>query len=153
TWVPNDAVVLKLIRDKGLELKVVYNKGAVMILPSGVNKATGLLAALTELGISPHNAAAVGDAENDHALLASCAVAVALQNAIPPLKEEADLTTDEANGRGVESLIAQMLSNDLSQVPDRRNFSSISLGTTSDDSEVTVNPFTSSLLIAGPSAS
>ena len=153
TWVPNDAVVLKTIRDMGLELKVVYNKGAVMILPSGVNKATGLAAALAELCLSPHNAVAVGDAENDHALLASCAVGVAVQNAIATLKEEADLTTTQGNGRGVESLIAQMLANDLADVPDRRGFSSISLGTTSEGREVTVNSFSSTLLIAGPSAS
>ena len=41
-----------------------------MVLPSGVNKATGLSAALVELGLSRHNVVAVGDAENDHALRA-----------------------------------------------------------------------------------
>ena len=48
---------------------MIFNKGAVMILPSGVNKATGLAAALEELGLSPHNVVGVGDAENDHAFL------------------------------------------------------------------------------------
>ena len=48
---------------------MIFNKGAVMVLPSGVNKATGLAAALAELGLSPHNVVGVGDAENDHALL------------------------------------------------------------------------------------
>jgi hydroxymethylpyrimidine pyrophosphatase-like HAD family hydrolase len=36
-----------------------------MVLPSGVNKATGLMAALSELELSPHNVVAIGDAEND----------------------------------------------------------------------------------------
>ena len=40
-----------------------------MVLPAGVNKATGLAAALAELGLSPHNVVGVGDAENDHAFL------------------------------------------------------------------------------------
>ena len=57
------------IRDLGLELQVIFNKGAVMVLPSGVNKAIGLAAALRDLGLSPHNVVGVGDAENDHAFL------------------------------------------------------------------------------------
>jgi hydroxymethylpyrimidine pyrophosphatase-like HAD family hydrolase len=153
TCVPHDAVVLEVIRDLGLVLKVVYNNGSVLVLPSGVNKATGLMAALAGLCISPHNTVAVGDAENDHALLSSCAVAVALQNAIPTLKAEADLVTDQPEGAGVESLIEQILTSDLAELPDRRSFSSISLGTTAAGRELSVNSFTSSLLIAGPSAS
>src|SRR5215471_3195797 len=66
---PHETTVLEVTRDFGLELQVVFNKGAVMILPSGVNKATGLRAALKELGLSPHNVVGVGDAENDHAFL------------------------------------------------------------------------------------
>jgi hydroxymethylpyrimidine pyrophosphatase-like HAD family hydrolase len=77
TWEPNDVTMLSVVRDLGLEVQVVFNKGAVMALPSGVNKATGLRAALTELGLSPHNAAGIGDAENDHAFLSICECAVA----------------------------------------------------------------------------
>jgi hydroxymethylpyrimidine pyrophosphatase-like HAD family hydrolase len=49
-----------------------------MILPPGVNKASGLVAALAELGLSPHNSVEVGDAENDHAFLSLCEVSVAV---------------------------------------------------------------------------
>ena len=52
--------------------------------PSGVNKATGLAAALDELGLSPHNAVGVGDAENDHAFLAACECAVAVSSSAQP---------------------------------------------------------------------
>ena len=69
TWHPNEETVLDVIRELGLELQVTFNKGAVMVLPAGVNKASGLAAALEELGLSAHNAVAIGDAENDHALL------------------------------------------------------------------------------------
>ena len=41
---PHQQIVLDAIRELGLELQVIFNKGAVMVLPSGVNKATGLLA-------------------------------------------------------------------------------------------------------------
>ena len=78
------------IRELGLELQLIFNKGAVMILPSGTSKATGLAAALKEMGLSPHNVVAVGDAENDHALLALCECSVAVANALPMLQEKAD---------------------------------------------------------------
>ena len=52
TWEPHETIVLETIRDLGLELQVIFNKGAVMVLPAGVNKATGLAAALEQLGLS-----------------------------------------------------------------------------------------------------
>jgi HAD superfamily hydrolase (TIGR01484 family) len=42
TWEPNETTVLEIIRDLGLELQIIFNKGAVMILPPGMNKAAGL---------------------------------------------------------------------------------------------------------------
>ena len=48
TWEPHQATVLDVIKKLGLELEIIFNKGAVMILPSGINKATGLAAALAE---------------------------------------------------------------------------------------------------------
>ncbi len=69
TWEPNEKIVLEVIHDLGLELQIIFNKGAVMVLPAGINKAAGFLAALTELGLSPHNNVGVGDAENDYAFL------------------------------------------------------------------------------------
>src|ERR1044072_5198018 len=69
TWEPHETTVLQTIHDLGLELQIIFNKGAVMILPTGVNKATGLAAALSKLGISRHNTVGVGDAENDEAFL------------------------------------------------------------------------------------
>src|SRR5439155_12516578 len=82
TWRPHERTAVEVIRDLGLELQVIFNKGAVMILPSGVNKATGLKAALKELALSPHNIAGIGDAENDHAFLALCECSVAVENAL-----------------------------------------------------------------------
>src|SRR5438067_512732 len=52
TWEPHETTVLEAIRELGLELQVIFNKGAVMVLPAGVNKASGLRAALDELGLS-----------------------------------------------------------------------------------------------------
>jgi hydroxymethylpyrimidine pyrophosphatase-like HAD family hydrolase len=66
---PHEQSALEAIRDLGLEYQVIFNRESVMVLPSGVNKASGLRAALKELRLSPHNVVAVGDSENDHALL------------------------------------------------------------------------------------
>ena len=153
TQEPHDVTVLEIIRQLGLELQVIYNKGSVMILPSGVNKATGLLAALSDLGLSEHNAVAVGDAENDHALLNVCECQVAVADAVPTLKERADITTTEPNGKGVQQLIEKLLDNDLEDVETRRARSHVLLGKSPDGREVAVKSYGTSLLIAGPSGS
>jgi hydroxymethylpyrimidine pyrophosphatase-like HAD family hydrolase len=120
TWHPNEDVVLAAIRDCGLELQVVFNKGAVMVLPSGVNKATGLAVALEELKRSPHETVGVGDAENDHAFLAACGCSVAVANALPALKERADWVTADDRGRGVQELARALVERDLADVRARR---------------------------------
>jgi hydroxymethylpyrimidine pyrophosphatase-like HAD family hydrolase len=113
---PYETVVLRTIRDLGLELQVIFNKDAVMVLPSGVNKATGLMAALSELQLSPHKVVAIGDAENDHAFLDLCECSVAVANALPALKQHADLVTSGTEGQGVVELIHQLLDDDLRHV-------------------------------------
>jgi len=82
-----------------------------MILPSGVNKATGLLAALQQLGIEPVQVAGVGDAENDHAFLEICGYSVAVANALPVIREKVDYVTECDHGDGVAELIARLLTN------------------------------------------
>jgi haloacid dehalogenase-like hydrolase len=89
----------------GLDCQIVRNRGALMVVPAGVSKGTGLLAALDELGISAHNVLAVGDAENDLALLHLSEIGVAVANAVPSLREHADLVLEEADGAGVAALL------------------------------------------------
>ena len=52
-----------------------------MVLPLGATKGTGLAYALHELGYSPHNVAACGDAENDRSLFEVAEYAAAVANA------------------------------------------------------------------------
>ncbi len=98
-------VVLEEISRLGLECALVRNRGELMIVPAGVTKGTGLSAALAGLGISPHDAAGIGDAENDHSLLNACEIGVAVANAVPALKAHADLVLAEPAGRGVVSFL------------------------------------------------
>lgn len=116
TWHPNENKVLEAIRELGLELQVIFNKGAVMVLPSGINKAAGLKAALEEMKLSPHNVVAVGDAENDHAFLNISECSVAVANALPILKEKVDIVTEGSRGDGVIELIDKLIASDLSEV-------------------------------------
>jgi HAD superfamily hydrolase (TIGR01484 family) len=116
---PYETLVLQLIKELGLELQVIFNKGAVMILPTGVNKATGLRAALAQVEMDPGHVVAVGDAENDHAFLSMCCVGVAVANALPMLKEHADIVTEGARGAGVTELIDRIISTDLADIPAR----------------------------------
>jgi hypothetical protein len=57
---------------------LVFNRGRVMVLPQGINKATGLREALNTLRLSLHNCIGIGDAENDFALLEACEIGVAV---------------------------------------------------------------------------
>ncbi|MDQ6437963.1 HAD family hydrolase [Mesorhizobium sp. LHD-90] len=148
TWEPHQTAALKAIQALGLELEIVFNKGAVMILPSGVNKATGLAAALAELGLSPHNVVGIGDAENDHAFLRACGCSVAVANALPAVKDTADLVTKGARGRGVEELITGLIERDqdLGKAPRNR----IAIGKDEDDKFAELRP-TDCVLISGSS--
>ncbi|KAA3448761.1 phosphoglycolate phosphatase [Mesorhizobium sp. SARCC-RB16n] len=147
TWEPHQATVLEVIKKMGLELEIIFNKGAVMVLPSGVNKATGLAAALDDLRLSPHNVVGIGDAENDHAFLQACGCSVAVDNAIPAVKGTANLVTRGARGKGVEELIAKLIKHDHGIVPKRHD--GIVLGSAGGD-DIYLSP-TESVLIAGSS--
>jgi hydroxymethylpyrimidine pyrophosphatase-like HAD family hydrolase len=120
TWRPHEVEVLEVIQQLGLESHIIFNKKAVMVLPSGVNKATGLAKVLKKLKIGPHHVVGVGDAENDHAFLDSCSVAVAVENALPALKEKCDLVTSADHGRGVIELIDRLVASDLQELGARR---------------------------------
>ncbi|MEY2546413.1 MAG: hypothetical protein QOG48_1530 [Verrucomicrobiota bacterium] len=113
---PNEVIVIEEIKRLGLELQVIFNKGSVMVLPSGVNKATGLAALLKEANVACEEVVGVGDAENDHAFLDGCGIGVAVANALPMLKERADLVTSGARGDGVRELIDKILADDLADV-------------------------------------
>ncbi|GLS17272.1 hypothetical protein GCM10007874_02870 [Labrys miyagiensis] len=116
TWEPYEVQVLEAIRELGLELQIIFNKGAVMVLPSNVNKATGLAAALKRLDIEARHVVGVGDAENDHAFVKTCGCAVAVANAIPALLKEVDIVTEGARGAGVAELIDRMIATDLQDI-------------------------------------
>ena len=148
---PQQHVVLDEINRLGLELQLIFNKGAVMVLPAGVHKGTGLAAAVAALGLSLRNTVAVGDAENDHALLAGAECGVAVANALPSLKQRADLVTEGRAGAGVVELAGRLLADDLASVPLPRR--DVELGRDDAGEPVALQPHGPNILFAGLSGS
>jgi hydroxymethylpyrimidine pyrophosphatase-like HAD family hydrolase len=115
TLQPNADLVASAIGDLGLDLQITFNKGTVMVLPAGVNKASGLQGALAQLGLSPLDCVGIGDAENDLAFLDLCGLPVAVANAVTAVKERAAFVTTGTRGAGVTELIDQLLAMDLTE--------------------------------------
>jgi HAD superfamily hydrolase (TIGR01484 family) len=148
TWEPHETTVLETIRDLGLELQIIFNKGAVMILPTGVNKATGLRAALTKLGLSHHNTVGIGDAENDEAFLKLCDASAAVDNALDVVKRQVDLVMRGPRGAGVVELIDEILANDLSKIHRRPN-RGIVVGTELSGRDLRIPVYGTRVLVTG----
>ncbi|MFZ3235903.1 MAG: HAD-IIB family hydrolase [Stellaceae bacterium] len=151
TWEPNEKPVLQAIRELGLELQIIFNKGAVMVLPAGVNKASGLAAALERLKLSPLNVVGIGDAENDHAFLRACGCAVAVANALPMVKDDAEIVTDAPRGAGVAELIGRLVDGDLADAPAATGRQRVELARDPEGSAIDLHPQSGSVLIAGTS--
>ena len=102
------------IRELGLDMQVVFNRASLMALPSGVNKRTGLQAALQQLRVAADRVVGIGDAENDEAFLSMCGLYAAVANALPPLKQAADIITRHECGAGVVEIIEKIMAGQLS---------------------------------------
>jgi len=102
-----EAQARAVIDAAGLAFDCYPNRPAVMIVPRGASKATGLAAGLRRLGVRPEAVIAVGDDANDLALLETVGLRVAVGNAIDAVKAVADLVLDLANGEGVAALVRE----------------------------------------------
>jgi HAD superfamily hydrolase (TIGR01484 family) len=152
TWEPNETATLEAIRDLGLDLQIIFNKGAVMVLPAGITKASGLAAALEDLGLSAHNVVGVGDAENDLTFMRTCGCAVAVGNALAVVKEAADFTTEKSRGAGVVEAIDLWLNDEETLLEAAIARHVVPLASKEGDGAV-LRPDRGSVLISGASAS
>ncbi|MGE5363868.1 MAG: HAD-IIB family hydrolase [Bacteroidota bacterium] len=151
TWKPFEKVVLEAIRDIGLEMQVIFNKDAVMVLPSGINKASGLQAALKDLQLSPHNIAAIGDAENDHAFLSYCEFSAVVSNALTVLKDRADYICMSDHGAGVIEFMEKIMKSDLAEYTEHIDRHRMNIGTAFDGSAVQIDLTGVNIMLAGSS--
>ena len=111
--------LLAAIRDLELPLVLVFNRGRVMTAPQGVSKATGLQVALETLRLSPRNALAIGDAENDHELLRLAEVGVAVQWGSKALQQAADVVLEGAGPEAVAVYLRSLIGGGTLPVPSR----------------------------------
>ncbi|SER61500.1 hypothetical protein SAMN05421690_104414 [Nitrosomonas sp. Nm51] len=151
THAPHRATVQDAIWELGLEAQVIGNRGAVMVLPAGINKAAGLEYALRKLGLSRHEVVGIGNAENDHSFLERCECAAAVANAAPAIKEIAAFVTSADNGNGVIELVDQLIADDLRRLEGSLSQNLILLGTCLDETAVHLRPYGHNMLVAGPS--
>ncbi len=109
-------VVQQALEELELDWRLIPNKGALMVLPPGVDKASGLRAALECLRLAPEQVVGVGDAENDFAFLSLCGLSVAVANALPELKAQVEYVTASGRGQGVEELVTKLLTEDRAEM-------------------------------------
>ncbi|MDI3315304.1 MAG: HAD hydrolase family protein [Mycobacterium sp.] len=142
------AAVVEAIGELGLDCQIIRNRAALMVLPAGVTKGTGLGAVLAELNRSPHNTVAIGDAENDLSLFAMAEIGAAVADAVPSVREHADLVLDAPDGLGVAGLLTgPYLSGARRYCPPRRW---IGIGTFDDGTPARVPGSQARILVSGP---
>jgi hypothetical protein len=128
--------VRSLLAGVGEPWRLDRNRGWLIVLPGGTDKASGLRAAAAELGRDDlSEAVGVGDGENDLALLAACGTAVAVRNAVPALREAAHLVTEGERGAGLAEVVERLLAGEALPRRDRR---AVPLGRDRDGAEVLV---------------
>jgi hydroxymethylpyrimidine pyrophosphatase-like HAD family hydrolase len=101
--------VLDVVRRLQQPLILAFNRGRLMVLPQGVAKSTGLRHALQALRLSIHNTIGIGDAENDHDLLDTCEVGVAVAWGSAALRAVADEVIEGSGPHAVADYIRRVI--------------------------------------------
>jgi hydroxymethylpyrimidine pyrophosphatase-like HAD family hydrolase len=140
--------ILAVIREFELPLVLLFNRSRLMVLPQAISKGTGLRAALNTLRLSVHNAIAIGDAENDHDLLATCEIAVAVGWGSAALQKEADDILHGDGPRAVAEYI-QRAAKEIRLPHPRIGRRCITLGTVEDGGPLSFDVRGRNILVVG----
>lgn len=76
---------------------------------AGVNKGVALRALAEILSIDPAETMAIGDTENDLAIIKAAGIGVAMGNATPAVREQADYVTDDNESDGVATAMEHFI--------------------------------------------
>jgi len=140
--------ILAVIRELELPLVMLFNRGRLMVLPQAISKGTGLREALNALRLSVHNAIAIGDAENDHDLLAQCEIAVAVSWGSTALQKEVNEIVRGDGPRAVAAYIRQAAKE--TRLPhDRIGRHRITVGTVEDGRPLSIAVHGRNILVVG----
>jgi phosphoglycolate phosphatase-like HAD superfamily hydrolase len=139
TWRPEEPRVRGALAALGFSLEVVYNRAALMLLPPGISKGTGVAQAIRALGLSFHDVLGLGDAENDLDFFEACGWTACPINAVPELKDKADWIFPNEDGASVaQAITGPILSGLLPVARSRRH--RVALGWSAETSEEVAIP-------------
>ncbi len=79
------------------------------VMPAGVDKARSLLKLLTALGMSAEEMICCGDSYNDLTMIETAGLGVAMANALPAVKEQADYITKSNDEDGILHVINEFM--------------------------------------------
>ena len=140
--------ILEAIRALELPLVLQFNHSRVMVLPQGVNKATGLRETLNTMRLSLHNCIGIGDAENDYTMLDACEIGVAVSWGCKSLQAIADEVLKGTGPPAVAAYIREV-SKQIKLPPHRSHGRRILLGHNAAGDAVEAAVHGRNILIAG----
>jgi hypothetical protein len=86
---------------EGFDVDVQSTGWAIHVMRKGVDKFAGIVKGCEVLGVPVDSVAAIGDSDNDTAMLGGCGWGIATANASDPTKAAASHVTDGSHGDGV----------------------------------------------------
>jgi hydroxymethylpyrimidine pyrophosphatase-like HAD family hydrolase len=146
--VSSSPTILELVRKLELPLALIFNRDRVIVIPHGINKATGLREALNTLRLSLHNCIAMGDAENDYQLLDACEIGIAMSWGSRILREVADEMLPGRGPGAVADYIRRVIKS-TKLPPNRSDRRRVQLGFTSNGRSLSTAVHGRNILIAG----
>ena len=105
----DEGAVKEVLAAAGVTRDLIYNRAALMLLPAGVSKGSGVQQALRVLGLSPHDVLALGDAENDLPLFDACGFSGCPGDSLPAVRERVDWVFPGAHGDGIAAAITEQI--------------------------------------------
>jgi hypothetical protein len=135
----DEPAVKEALAAAGVTRDLVYNRAALMLLPSGVSKGSGVQHVLRHMGLSPHDVLALGDAENDFPLFDACGFSGCPGDSLPEVQARADWVFPGRHGDGIAAAIVEQILADrlpVEQSPRHR----VSLGWAAATSEPVTIP-------------
>ena len=113
----DEGVLKEALAAAGVTRDLIYNRAALMLLPAGVSKGSGVQQALRVLGLSPHDVLALGDAENDLPLFDACGFSGCPADSLPAVLERVDWVFPGVHGAGIAAAITEQILPDRLTVP------------------------------------
>lgn len=101
----DEAAVEEALAAVGVSRDLVHNRAALMLVPEGISKGTGVRKVIRDLGLSFHDVLALGDAENDLEFFAACGWTACPGDAMALLRERADWVFPGEDGASVAAAI------------------------------------------------